>query len=153
MAILFCYWRLARKLALSSTLKEPQGTIVACRVLRQTEKKEQKPCSPASFLCPKAQRGNAVRRNSGTPRIAPYGRKQRGKAMQPRLPLPARLPNPALKGTRVYALVFFPYTVRPRPLAQALGTVLHESALSQTIGLTKCIVQSVEKYWRMSRAS
>ena len=33
----------------------------------------------------------------------------------------ARQPNPALKGTRGYALVFFPYSVRPRPLARALG--------------------------------
>jgi len=30
-------------------------------------------------------------------------------------------PNPALKGARGYALVFFPYSVRPRPLALALG--------------------------------
>ena len=30
-------------------------------------------------------------------------------------------PNPSLKGTRGYALVFSPYSVRPRPLARALG--------------------------------
>ena len=40
--------------------------------------------------------------------------------MQLRLSLSKRQPNPALKGTRGYALVFFPYSVRPRPLARAL---------------------------------
>ncbi len=43
--------------------------------------------------------------------------------MQPRLPPPARPPNPPLKGTRGYALVFSPYSARPRPLARALGTL------------------------------
>ena len=41
--------------------------------------------------------------------------------MQPRLSPRERQPNPALKGMRGYALVFFPYSARPRPLARALG--------------------------------
>ena len=49
------------------------------------------------------------------------------KLRQPRLPLPKGQPNPALKGTRGYALVFFPYSARPRPLARALGILLSMS--------------------------
>ena len=37
-------------------------------------------------------------------------------------------PNPSLKGTRGYALVFSPYSVRPRPLARALGSSLAKAS-------------------------
>ena len=43
-------------------------------------------------------------------------------------------PNPSLKGTRGYALVFSPYSVRPRPLARALGTSKKEQGRVRRTG-------------------
>ena len=60
-------------------------------------------------------------RNSGLPRIAPEVLKPRAKSQEPEPLFSSPSPNPALKGTRGYALVFFPYSARPRPLARALG--------------------------------
>ena len=60
-------------------------------------------------------------RNNGLPRIAPDDLEQRAESKEQKPLFSSPSPNPALKGTRGYALVFSPYPVRPRPLARALG--------------------------------
>ncbi len=43
--------------------------------------------------------------------------------MQPRLPIPARQPNPAFEGTRGYALACFLGVRPPAPLSSGVGHV------------------------------
>ena len=55
--------------------------------------------------------------------------------MQPRLPLPKRQPNPALKGTRGYALACFPKFSQPAPLSSGVGrgTFINKHFLGHTV--------------------
>jgi len=71
-----------------------------------------------------------VVRNSCLPRIAPDDIEQRAESKEQKPVFSSPPPNPALKGARGYALVFFPYSVRPRPLARALGFTSESDILS-----------------------
>ena len=51
------------------------------------------------------------------------GKKPRAKSKEQKPLFSSSPPNPALKGTRGYALVFSPSLIRPRPLARALGGI------------------------------
>ena len=63
---------------------------------------------------------NAVRHNSGTPRIAPDVQKTRAKSQDQKQ---EQEPNPALKGTRVVLCSVSPWFRPPAPLSSGVGHV------------------------------
>jgi len=64
--------------------------------------------------------------------------------MRPRLPLSERQPNPALKGTRGYALACFPWLRPPAPLSSGVG-------LYASIDITPDLVSAYEDIYRKTK--